>query len=91
MLETIFNPENAVFCLMNKMLDLMVLSLVWALCCIPIITAGQCGTLPCGGEICQAAEELSASGVLEKLSGKSQERNSDTDYMDSACGHDARQ
>ena len=40
MLEAIFNPENAVFCLMNKMLDLMVLSLVWALCCIPIITAG---------------------------------------------------
>lgn len=40
MLEAIFNPENAVFCVINKILDLMVLSLVWAVCCIPVVTAG---------------------------------------------------
>lgn len=40
MLEAIFNPENAVFCFINKIIDLVVLSLVWALCCIPIITIG---------------------------------------------------
>lgn len=44
MLEAIFNPENAVFCLINKILDLMVLSLVWAVCCIPIVTAGAAST-----------------------------------------------
>lgn len=40
MLERIFNPENPVFCLINKVLDLIVLSLLWVLCCIPIVTAG---------------------------------------------------
>lgn len=40
MLEAIFNPENAVFCVINKILDLMMLSLVWVLCCIPVVTAG---------------------------------------------------
>lgn len=40
MLEAIFNPENAVFCFINKIIDLVVLSLVWALCCVPIITIG---------------------------------------------------
>ena len=40
MLEAIFNPENAVFRMINKLLDLMVLSLVWAVCCIPVVTAG---------------------------------------------------
>lgn len=44
MLEAIFNPENAVFCLINKILDLMVLSLVWAVCCIPVVTAGAAST-----------------------------------------------
>ncbi len=40
MLEAIFNPENAVFRMINKLLDLMVLSLVWVVCCIPVVTAG---------------------------------------------------
>ncbi len=39
MLEAIFNPENPVFCVINKILDLVVLSLVWFLCCIPVVTA----------------------------------------------------
>lgn len=40
MLEAIFNPENAVFCFINKIIDCVVLSLVWAMCCLPIITIG---------------------------------------------------
>ena len=40
MLEAIFNPENPVFCLINKILDLVLLSLVWALCGMPVVTAG---------------------------------------------------
>ncbi|HBA46658.1 MAG TPA: hypothetical protein DCZ91_02425 [Lachnospiraceae bacterium] len=40
MLEAVFNPENAVFCLINRILDLILLSLIWALCCIPVLTIG---------------------------------------------------
>ncbi len=40
MLETIFNPENAVFSFINKLLDLMMLSLVWFVCCLPVVTIG---------------------------------------------------
>lgn len=44
MLEAIFNPENAFFCFVNKMLDLILLSLLWALCCLPVVTAGAAST-----------------------------------------------
>lgn len=44
MLEAIFNPENTVFSVINKILDLMVLSLAWVLCCIPVVTAGAAST-----------------------------------------------
>lgn len=40
MLEAIFNPDNFVFCIINKIIDLAVLSLVWVLCCIPLVTIG---------------------------------------------------
>lgn len=40
MLQSLFNPENAFMCFMNKIIDLVLLSLVWLVCCIPIITIG---------------------------------------------------
>lgn len=40
MLQSLFNPENEFMCFMNKIIDLVVLSLVWLVCCIPIITIG---------------------------------------------------
>ena len=40
MLEALFNPDNAFMCFINKIIDLVVLSLVWIVCCIPIITIG---------------------------------------------------
>lgn len=40
MLQSLFNPENALMCFINKIIDLVVLSLVWLVCCIPIVTIG---------------------------------------------------
>lgn len=40
MFKTLFNPDNAVFTFINKVLDAIALSLVWALCCLPILTIG---------------------------------------------------
>ena len=40
MFESLFNPDNAFMTFINKIIDLVVLSLVCALCCIPIVTAG---------------------------------------------------
>lgn len=38
MLESLFNPDNPLMRTINKIIDLFVLSVVWALCSIPIIT-----------------------------------------------------
>ena len=40
MLESLFNPENAFMCFINKIIDLVVLSILWTVCCIPIVTIG---------------------------------------------------
>lgn len=40
MLQLLFNPDNEFMCFINKIIDLVVLSLVWLVCCIPIITIG---------------------------------------------------
>lgn len=40
MFESLFNPDNAFMTFINKIIDLVVLSLVFTICCIPIITIG---------------------------------------------------
>ena len=40
MLESLFNPENAFMCFINKIIDLVVLSILWTLCSAPIVTMG---------------------------------------------------
>ena len=40
MFEALFNPENAFMSFINKVIDLVVLSIVFTLCCIPIVTIG---------------------------------------------------
>lgn len=40
MLERIFNPENAFFRWCDRILDTVVLSLLWVFCCLPVITIG---------------------------------------------------
>ena len=40
MLQSLFNPDNPVMCFINKIIDLVVLSLVCLVCCIPVVTAG---------------------------------------------------
>lgn len=40
MFESIFNPDNPLMCTINKIIDLVVLSLLWTLCSLPIITIG---------------------------------------------------
>lgn len=40
MLESLFNPDNPLMRTINKIIDLVVLSLVWAVCSLPIITIG---------------------------------------------------
>ena len=40
MLESLFNPENALMCFINKIIDLVVLSILWTLCSAPLVTMG---------------------------------------------------
>lgn len=40
MLESLFNPENAFMCFINKIIDLVVLSILWTLCSAPLVTMG---------------------------------------------------
>ncbi len=36
----LFNPDNVVFNFINKLVDGIVLSIIWGICCIPIVTIG---------------------------------------------------
>lgn len=46
MLESLFNPDNPLMRTINKIIDLVVLSLVWTLGCLPVVTAGvSCSAL----------------------------------------------
>lgn len=46
MLESLFNPDNPLMCTINKIIDIVVLSLLWTLCSLPIITVGaSCSAL----------------------------------------------
>lgn len=40
MLRSIFNPENGFFRFTDRVLDLVVLSLLWLPCCLPVVTIG---------------------------------------------------
>ena len=40
MLESLFNPENALMCFINKIIDLVVLSILWTLCSALLVTMG---------------------------------------------------
>lgn len=44
MLKNLFNPDNVVFRVLTKVFDLMVLNLLFIMCCIPIITCGTSAT-----------------------------------------------
>ena len=41
MLTAIFNMDNPFWSTINKIIDLVCLSLLWALCCLPVVTAGS--------------------------------------------------
>ena len=45
MFQSLFNPDNPVLSTINKIVDLIALSVVWTICCIPIVTIGPacCG------------------------------------------------
>ncbi len=38
MLKTIFNPDNTFFRMCGKLADILMLSVLWFICCIPIVT-----------------------------------------------------
>ena len=40
MLKGLFHSENSFFCVVNQILDLMAVSLLWLVCCLPVVTAG---------------------------------------------------
>lgn len=40
MFDSIFNPDNAVFTFINKIVDLIILSLIFIVCCLPVVTIG---------------------------------------------------
>lgn len=40
MLGSFFNPDNFLWSTINKIIDLVVLSLVWVLCSVPLVTIG---------------------------------------------------
>ena len=45
-MKNLINPDNPIFNFINRLLDLIVLSVLWAVCCIPIVTAGaSCSAL----------------------------------------------
>lgn len=41
---TIFNPENTFFRFCGKLTDVLALSLLWVLCCVPVVTIGPATT-----------------------------------------------
>ncbi len=45
MFQSLFNPDNPVLSTISKIVDLIALSVIWALCCIPVVTVGPacCG------------------------------------------------
>lgn len=44
MLNRMFNMENDFWMFANKVADMVILELVWLVCCIPVVTAGAAGT-----------------------------------------------
>ena len=56
MFGRIFNPENAFFRTADKLADLVMLSLMWALCSIPLVTLG-----PATAALYDAAVKISVS------------------------------
>ena len=45
-MKKLFDLDNPFFNFINRLLDLIALSILWALCCIPIVTAGaSCSAL----------------------------------------------
>lgn len=44
MLHRAFNPDNVVWRFISKMVDLVLLTCMWAICCLPIITVGASTT-----------------------------------------------
>lgn len=40
MLRRIFNPENFLFRFTGRVLDILVLSILWLVCCLPVVTIG---------------------------------------------------
>ena len=52
---SLFNLDNPIWRFMGKLVDVFILTLLWAVCCIPIITIGpkiNCGVL-CNTETCE--------------------------------------
>ena len=46
MLESLFNPDNPAMVFINKLIDLVTISIVWTIFCIPIVTIGpSCAAL----------------------------------------------
>ena len=41
MLNNIFNPNNGFFRFCGKLADILILSVLWVVCCIPVITIGS--------------------------------------------------
>lgn len=40
----IFNPDSPVFRFLNNMADLVILNLIWLICCVPVVTIGPSTT-----------------------------------------------
>ncbi len=40
MFGKIFNPDNPVLTFINRSIDLVILSIIWTVCCLPIVTIG---------------------------------------------------
>lgn len=43
----LLNPENRIIHFLNQIVDLIILGLLWMLCCIPVITVGASSTALC--------------------------------------------
>lgn len=41
---SLFNLDNPIWRFMGKLVDVFILTLLWAVCCIPIITIGPAST-----------------------------------------------
>ena len=46
-MHDILNPENRIIHFLNQIVDLIILGLLWLLCCIPVITVGASSTALC--------------------------------------------